>query len=89
MRTVVPAQRHDPPRDLRPATRKVPPPTWWAVTEMPRRRIGIARTQRDVPGHRRTEIALGALCRYAGALVRLSACAPVPLCAGKPVPLCA
>jgi len=43
MRTVVPAPRHDPPRGLRPATRKVMPTKWWAVTEMPRRRIGIAR----------------------------------------------
>jgi hypothetical protein len=76
MRTVFPARRHDLPRGLRPATRKVPPPTWWAVTEMPRSRTEIARTQRDVPGHRRTAIAF-------------RAGAPVPLCARAPVPLCA
>jgi len=46
---------------------------------MPCSRIEIARTQRDVPGHRGTEVALGALCRCAGTPVRLSACAPVPL----------
>jgi hypothetical protein len=82
LRTVFPARRHDPPRGLRPATRKVPPTKWWAVTEMPRRRTGIARTQR---AHSLCPCAPVPLCArapvrwYAGTLVRLCARAPVRL----------